>query len=222
MAASQAPAPLIPQSPVHVVNKDSNLFIKNGPPSQQASGLLLAPGREGGGEAERRGPRVRATPAGASLGQSPTCCGHSLPNSPSDSEDAWGQSGGRTSDSSCQLLSHSVTGLCGCPINVDNTIWHQVPVQTTAPQEAFTVLKTNRTPSPRACRSRLCSPALDTLCPSLEQLRPTDPGLLTPVPRTDWVQQGTGARVWGPTPAHGNLPEREAVGPSDPVPLLMS
>lgn len=46
VAASQAPAPSIPQSPVRVVNKDSNLFIKNGLPSQQASGLLPALGRE--------------------------------------------------------------------------------------------------------------------------------------------------------------------------------
>lgn len=34
VAVSQALAPLIPQSPVRAVNKDSNLFIKNGLSSQ--------------------------------------------------------------------------------------------------------------------------------------------------------------------------------------------
>lgn len=55
VAASQAPAPLIPQSPVHVVNKGSNLFIKNRLSSQQATGWLPAPGWEGGQNAGSQG-----------------------------------------------------------------------------------------------------------------------------------------------------------------------
>lgn len=55
VAASQAPAPLIPQSPVRVVNKGSNLFIKNGLPSPQAPGWLPAPGWEEGQNAGSQG-----------------------------------------------------------------------------------------------------------------------------------------------------------------------
>lgn len=99
-------------------------------------GCCLPPGRE----AEGQGPRV-------SPGKSPTHFGHLLPNSPSDSEDGWRHAGDRPSGSSCQLLSCSVTRLCGHPINADNSIWHRIPVETAGHQGPFIVLKTNRTPS---------------------------------------------------------------------------
>lgn len=47
VVVSQALAPLIPQSPVRAVNKDGNLFIKIGLPSQQAAACPRG-GRSGG------------------------------------------------------------------------------------------------------------------------------------------------------------------------------
>ena len=79
VAVSQALVPLIPQRPVRAVNKDSNLFIKNGPPSPQASQALPVQGREGLGR-----PRVRATPLPLPPGS-----GHSASDSPSDPGHAW-------------------------------------------------------------------------------------------------------------------------------------
>lgn len=128
----------------------------------------------------RRGGR-RQGQSWASPGQSPTHSGHSLPNSPGDSEAAWGQAGDRPSGSSCQLLSCSVTELCGCPINADNSIWHRGPVQTTAHQEAFMVVKTNKSPSTQRPPVPPPLPRLGVLHLTLEQLRPTNPELLTPV-----------------------------------------
>lgn len=79
VAVSQALVPLIPQRPVRAVNKDSNLFIKNGPPSPQASQALPVRGREGLGR-----PRVRVTPLPLPPGS-----GHSASDSPSDPGHAW-------------------------------------------------------------------------------------------------------------------------------------
>lgn len=78
VAVSQALAPLIPQSPVRAVNKDSNLFIKNGLPSQQAAacpgggrredGVALVPGSLPALATRTLTPQVTPRMPGVSLG----------------------------------------------------------------------------------------------------------------------------------------------------------
>lgn len=156
----------------------------------------------------RRGGR-RQGQSRASPGQSPTHCGRALPNSPGDSR----LRGDRPSGSSCQLLSRSVTELCGCPINADNSIWHRVPVQTTAHQEAFMVVKTNKSPSTQRPPVPPPLPLLGVLHLTLEQLRPTNPGLLTPVRSNLCPSRAGSSRGQEPgsgvqIPAPRNPPER--------------
>lgn len=221
VAASQAPAPLIPQSPVHVVNKDSNLFIKNGPPSQQASGLLPALGREGGGEAERGGPRVRATPPGASLGQSPTCSGHSLPNSPSDSEDAWGT-----------VWGEDIRQLLPAPLLLrDRALWlpnqcgqldlAPSPCANHSPSRGIYCCENKQNPLPQ---SPPIPPLLPRWIPSVCPWSSSDP----PIQGYSLLCPGQAGSSGRQEPGSGGQSQpmvtrpREATRPSDPGPLLMS
>lgn len=139
VAVSQAPVPLIPQRPVRAVNKDSNLFIKNGPPSPQASRVLPVQGREGLGR-----PRVRATPLPLRPGS-----GHSASDSLSDSGHAWDSLG----------TGHQAAPANPSPLR-DRALWpsnrctqlHRAssPRATTAHQEAFIVVKIHRPSLPMA------------------------------------------------------------------------
>lgn len=170
VAVSQAPVPLIPQRPVRAVNKDSNLFIKNEPPSPQASRVLLISGREGLGR-----PRVRATPLPPWPGS-----GHSASDSPSDSRHAWDSLG----------TGHQAAPATPPPQLCDRALW---PSNRCAQLHLGSSPCANRGPSGGIyCREN--TQALSacgrqphpTPCPrilrsSLEQLRSTNSGALATV-----------------------------------------
>lgn len=193
VAVSQAPVPLIPQRPVRAVNKDSNLFIKNGPPSPQASRVLLISGREGLGR-----PRVRATPLPPRPGS-----GHSASDSPSDSGHAWDSLGTGHQAAPAIPRPSSVTGLCGRPIDVPSCIWDQVPVQTAAHQEAFIVVRTHRPSLPVAASPTPPPARVSFACPwsSSDPLIQGHSLLCTPISaRAGLVHPGTGAIASGHVP----------------------
>ena len=215
VAVSQAPVPLIPQSPVRAVNKDSNLFIKNRLPSQQASWLLPVLGDGGVAGSEPSHPRPlqgRAPPALVTRPLTPRVT-RRRPGT------VWGQAIRQLPPAACRL--------CGHPINAHSSIRHQVPMQTTAHPQAFTVVKTHRPPPPHACRSHIHPACLGIPGLSLELLRPTliqgRSLLCCPISaQAGLVHQGTGNRAWGGRSPHKVTHQRGASRPLVPAPLVTS
>lgn len=128
MAASQTPAPLIPPALCVLLTRTVICSLKMGRLPKRPLGCCLPWGPRG------RGGRRPGTGEGEPLQSRAPHFGHLLPNSPGDSEgDAWGPLGTghqeRLPAPSC-----AVTGLCGRPIDADNSLWHRVPEQTPAHQ----------------------------------------------------------------------------------------